>query len=322
MKAADIACSLLLISPGEGVPVAWDAAVQQYPSLKVDRLEPDVEPTHPRLASADVVLLHRTAWTAEHLRAARRCRAIFHLGPGAGCDLEQARELGIYVCSIADAATAGVVAEVSRVFQEFLVSGKRPGGPGAPREFRRPRLGLVGLGRLGQAIARAARERKFEVWAYDPFALEEDFAQTGARRTHQMADVLGIPDLVSVQVAPAETNRGLIGVDEIATLRRGAWLLNCGWGAAVDRRAANEASTDGRLSRVFPEGKVAEEHNAVTVDEAGAPRFTSISEQVEASTIVMSDEAIQAALELAARIARGEEPTPLLIDPPCPKWEA
>jgi len=283
-----------------------DSAAARHRSLSIKCMPGDAPMTNPSIASADVVVLHRVRWSREQLRAATQCRAIIHLGAGAGCDLEEARELGIFVSSLPGVPAEKVAESLCPILQEYLVSGQPAYRASGHRDFRRPRLGLVGLGRLGRAFAGAARERKFDLRAHDPFALDEDFIQSGAHPVPVLADALGIPDLVSVQVAPAEANRRMISRNEIAVMRKGAWLINAGWGPAVDADAARAAVASGRLARYFP----------------GSPEGDdSLSEQREASEKNLSEDAAEAALELAGRVARGEDPTPLLIDPPCPRWE-
>lgn len=305
MPASNI-LHVLLVGGDEAADTLLQEAGSLFPALRVESVPATTMPSHPSIASAEVMILHRVRWPSGGLGEASACRCIIHLGAGSGCDLEEARERGIFVCSLPGLSAEEVAETVAPILQEFLVSGKPAGATPRGRQFRRPRLGLIGLGRLGREIARAARDRKYELWAYDPFALEEDFIQAGARPTHQLEDALGIPDLVCVQVAPAEGNRHMISAGELAALRRDAWLVNIGWGPAVEAPAALQAVSRGRLAQWIP---------------GGDPAGISLSEQLEASRQTVSAPALSAALELASLIARGEDPTPLLIDPPCPRWE-
>lgn len=306
MVATNEKLTVLLVGDSGDEAVLLERKAASRTSLRIESLPGDAAASQPSLASAGVIILHRVRWSAEYLRAATRCRAILHLGADAGCDLEEARELGIFVCSVAGTSAEEVAEHIVPILQEYLVTGKPAYPLSGHRDFRRPRLGLIGLGRLGRAIAGIARARKFDLWAFDPFALEEDFIQAGARPTPRLEDALGIPDLVFVQVAPAESNRHMISDREIETMRKGAWLINVGWGGAVDTAAVQAALRTGHLSHFIPDS---------------ARTGHSLSEQLEAAEETVSESGLVAAFDLAARIARGEDPTPLLIDPPCPRWE-
>lgn len=269
------------------------------------------------IGRADLIILQRAGLDAALLRAAGQCRAVIHAGPGCETDLETARELGIYVCSIADAATGTYRATAGRIMREFLAAwhgGRTATRPGGLR--RRARVGLVGFGRLGRAFAEEARTLKLDVWGHDPFALEEPFKSMEVHRTAMLHDLLGIADLVLVQVASARSNAGMIGADALAWMKRGAWLANFGWEAAVEVKALAGAVASGRLGRAM-----------VATPGAAIDRVAGeLGQGIEPFDPVMGVEAavhaeeLRRALDLAQSIERGEEPSPLLIDPPLPRW--
>jgi phosphoglycerate dehydrogenase-like enzyme len=274
------------------------------------------------LAEADLIILQDAALDAGRLRSAARCRAVIHAGSGCATELETARELGIFVCSISDAATGAYRSAAGLFLREFLANAQSAReSTGSPLLRRRPRVGLVGFGRLGRAIADEARGLKMDVWAFDPFALDEHFQCLEIHRSPTLHDLLGLCDLALVQVAEAESNRGLIGEDQIGWMRRGAWLANLGWGPALDAAALPAALRSGRLGRALiatPSGEL--DSGGIPTHHNPNPGGGEIFDPLAGREAEVRGEEIRRALDLAERFARGEEPSPLLIDPPLPRW--
>jgi glyoxylate reductase len=104
-------------------------------------------------------------------------------------------------------------------------------------------LGLVGFGRIGQAVAR--RARGFEMPILYAAPREADFA--GARRVP--LDVLLVEsDFVSLHVPLTPGTDGLLGAEAFARMKPGAILVNTARGPIVDDRALADALRSGRLA--------------------------------------------------------------------------
>jgi D-3-phosphoglycerate dehydrogenase / 2-oxoglutarate reductase len=113
-------------------------------------------------------------------------------------------------------------------------------------ELRGRTLGIVGLGKIGQAIAARARAMEMIVLAADPYVTPEQAAHHGVELA-SFDDVLARADVVSVHVPLTRTTRGLIGAAELARMKAGAILLNVARGGVVDEAAVAAALRDGRL---------------------------------------------------------------------------
>jgi D-3-phosphoglycerate dehydrogenase len=102
------------------------------------------------------------------------------------------------------------------------------------------RVGIVGLGRIGSAVASRLRALGAEVWAHDVVPVT-------AVRSATLFELLGECEAVTVHVPLTSETRGLIGRDEIAAMRPGAFLINTSRGAVVDDGAVLVALRSGRL---------------------------------------------------------------------------
>jgi D-3-phosphoglycerate dehydrogenase len=113
-------------------------------------------------------------------------------------------------------------------------------------ELRGRTLGIVGLGKIGQAIAARARAMEMTVLAADPFVTPEQAAHHGVELV-SFDDLLARSDVVSVHVPLTRATRGLIAKPELARMKPGAILLNVARGGVIDEAAVAAALSDDRL---------------------------------------------------------------------------
>jgi D-3-phosphoglycerate dehydrogenase len=113
-------------------------------------------------------------------------------------------------------------------------------------ELRGRTLGIVGLGKIGQAIAARALAMEMTVVAVDPFVTAEQAANHGVELVDFDA-MLARADVVTVHVPLTRSTRGLLGRDAIAKLKPGSIVLNVARGGVVDEAAVAEALRSGHL---------------------------------------------------------------------------
>ena len=239
-------------------------------------------------------------------------------------DVETATQRGIWVCNVpdycveemADHALALLLSLVRGVVE--LDRSVRAGhwdheAAGALRRISDVRLGVIGLGRIGRAVASRALALGMEVAAYDPFVPGEDIAATGVRP-------LGLDELMRASTAislhaplTAET-RGLVGRAELALLPPGAYVVNAARAELVDTSALLEALADGRLGGVALDVLEVEPPSADTP----APAATGLVVNPHAGWY--SEEAEEAVTRRAAESVRdvleGRRPQGAVNEPP------
>ncbi len=107
-------------------------------------------------------------------------------------------------------------------------------------------FGVVGFGKIGQAVAARAAGLAMRVIASDPFLTAEDAARHGVE-LRTLADLLAEADVVSLHVPLTRSTRDLIGAEQLATMKPGAILLNVARGGVVDEAALADALREGKL---------------------------------------------------------------------------
>ena len=142
-------------------------------------------------------------------------------------------------------------------------------------ELAGKRVGVVGLGAIGAAVANALIDLGCEVMGYDPY-LSINAAWSLDRRIEHvtdLGDLLSRCDFVTLHVPATDSTRGMISAEAIARMPRGAVLLNFARDSLVDEQALAEALDDGRVGRYvtdFANPASANMRNAIVLPHLGA----------------------------------------------------
>jgi len=128
-----------------------------------------------------------------------------------------------------------------------LRSGEWERGRFTGSELRHKTLGIIGLGKIGKAVARRAAGFEMRVIANDPYLTEEQAAEHGARLVG-LPELLLRADVITVHTPLTPQTRGLIGSAQIDAMKPGAVLLNVARGGIVDEAALAAALAAGHLA--------------------------------------------------------------------------
>jgi D-3-phosphoglycerate dehydrogenase len=187
--------------------------------------------------------------------AAVGLRLIVRAGVGLdNIDVEYAREKGIEVRntprastdSVAELALAHMLA-LARSLPQATISlweGKWEKKAFKGIELSGKTLGVIGIGRIGQAVARRALCLGMRVIAFDKFVKESPIPEV---RMVPLEELLGEADFVTLHVPPDPAGP-VIGQQEIARMKDGAYLINCARGGVVDEAALLAALNPGKLA--------------------------------------------------------------------------
>jgi len=108
-------------------------------------------------------------------------------------------------------------------------------------------LGIVGLGRIGSAVALRAKAFGFNVIFYDPYLPDGIEKSLGVTRVYTLQDLLFQSDCVSLHCTLNEHNHHLINEYTLKQMRPGAFLVNTARGGLVDEAALASALREGRI---------------------------------------------------------------------------
>ncbi len=115
------------------------------------------------------------------------------------------------------------------------------------RELRGKTLGVIGLGKIGRAVARRATGFEMRVLASDPYLTEEQAAEAGAKLVG-MAELLHRSDVITVHTPLTAQTRHLLGRAQLEATKPGAFVLNVARGGIVDEPALADALVSGHLA--------------------------------------------------------------------------
>jgi D-3-phosphoglycerate dehydrogenase len=116
-----------------------------------------------------------------------------------------------------------------------------------PRRVAGARLGVVGFGQIGQAVARRALGLGMDVLGHDAYVPAQTIRAAGAEPAARLHDLLSGSDVVTLHMPLTDETRELIDADAIAAMPQGSFLVNCARGALVDHQALGEALRSGHL---------------------------------------------------------------------------
>jgi D-3-phosphoglycerate dehydrogenase len=105
-------------------------------------------------------------------------------------------------------------------------------------------LGIVGLGNIGREVARRAVALDMKVIAYD----RTTRSMHGVKIAETLVEVLSQADYLSLHLPKTKESAGMIGKDQIAAMKDGVRIINCGRGGLIDEEALYEALTNGKVA--------------------------------------------------------------------------
>lgn len=116
------------------------------------------------------------------------------------------------------------------------------------RRIRGKVLGIIGLGRIGTAVALRAKPFGFDVVFYDPFLPEGIDKSVGVRRVYSLKELLAQSDCVSLHCFLNAENHHMLNADTLKYLKPGAFIVNTARGGLIDETALADALKCGQVA--------------------------------------------------------------------------
>jgi D-3-phosphoglycerate dehydrogenase len=208
-----------------------------------------------RVGEAEIILVRsKTKVTSEYLAGAPKLKLVIRGGVGLdNIDLACAAERGIIVRNTADASTTAV-AELAFALMMSLANNVVTSTNATrqnqwlKKEVKRVELygktlGILGLGRIGIALATRAQAFKMRVLGWHPDVNFTDFADI----RHHMDEVLRESDFISLHMPLLDETRGLINKKTLESFKDGAFLINTARGKLIVEDDVVEALKSGKL---------------------------------------------------------------------------
>ena len=244
------------LNPGD---LSWDDLAALGECEVHDRTPPDE--TVPRCAGAEIVLTNKVVLDRARLERLPDLRYIGVTATGCNIvDARSARGRGVVVTNVPDYATPAVVQTVFAHLLELthhvghhsqtVRDGRWSESPDFAYwdyplvELKGLVMGIVGLGRIGTAVAEVARAFGMTVLA----CTEPPQPPREGVEFVELARLLGESDVVSLHCPLTPETEGLAGAEHLALMKPSAFLINTGRGPLVDEAALARALNAGRLA--------------------------------------------------------------------------
>ncbi|MBV9859135.1 MAG: C-terminal binding protein [Alphaproteobacteria bacterium] len=211
----------------------------------------------------DGLMIMRYAVTAADIARFPRLRCIVRMGVGYDrLDRQAAAARNILVCNVPDYGTTEVADHAMAlalslrrgVLLHHELQRRDPPAPWRSiktdliRRLGTQTFGIVGLGRIGTAVALRAKAFNFRVVFYDPFLPNGVELALGIGRAATLAELLRQTDTLSVHTPLTPQTRGLLGRDELSLLRPAAVVVNTARGPIIDLAALADLMRDGHIA--------------------------------------------------------------------------
>lgn len=204
------------------------------------------------LKDADIVVImrERTPFTAALFAQLPTLKLLITSGMrNASVDLAAAKKHGVTVCGTGSGQAAPVELTWALILglARHLVTENnalRRNGPWQSTlgtGLSGKRLGLLGLGKIGQKVAHVAQAFGMDVWAWSQNLTAERAAEHGVQLAGSKEALLQTSDVVSIHLVLGERTRGLLGAAELALMKPSALLINTSRAAIVDQSALLDA---------------------------------------------------------------------------------
>ena len=109
-------------------------------------------------------------------------------------------------------------------------------------------LGVIGLGRIGMAVAKMAKGFNMKILGYDPFAAPTDAEKLGIEISESIERIFKEADYISVHVPRNEQTLNMIDAEQIKMMKPTVRLVNCARGGIINEDALYNALADGAIA--------------------------------------------------------------------------
>jgi len=205
-----------------------------------------------------LVVRSQTKVSAKVIEAGKKLRVIARAGVGVdNIDVEEATRRGVLVVnapnantiSAAEHAIALMFALARHIPQAnaVLKSGVWRRADFMGIEVRGKTLGIIGLGRVGSAVAKRAQGLEMKVIAHDPY-ITADYARNLQVELVSLERLLKESDFITLHPTLTPSTKGLIGAKELALVKPTVRIINCARGGLVDEEALAKAVREKRVA--------------------------------------------------------------------------
>jgi D-3-phosphoglycerate dehydrogenase len=213
------------------------------------------------IREADILVTRLAKVSANVIESASKLKIIGRTGVGVdNIDVEAATRRCIYVLNVpalnADSVaehTFGLILSLSRCILRFDSEVRRGNWRSKNQltsinnELHGKTLGIVGLGAIGQKVAKLGNAFGMKNLAYDPYVSTHIFEKVHAESV-EMNRLLSESDIITIHTASTKETYHMISSDAFQLMKKTALLINCSRGGVVDEKALRKALEERRIA--------------------------------------------------------------------------
>jgi len=242
--------------PKEGLDI-----LNKEEGVKVD-IKTDLPPDQLKAIIGEydgIIIRSATKLTGDILKAATNLKAVARAGVGVdNVDVPTATQMGIVVMNTPDGNTLAT-AELTMALmlglcrKIDLASASLKSGQWDRKSFQGTQLsgktlGVVGLGRIGSAVARRALAFEMKVIGFDPFFAGSKELEQKITIAANLDELLPKCDIITVHTPKTAETTGLLGAAQMAKMKKGVRLINAARGGIIDEKALFDAIEAGQVA--------------------------------------------------------------------------
>ena len=206
-----------------------------------------------------IIIRSKTKLTPELLQGQKRLKVIVRAGVGVdNINLDAATASGILVMNTPTGNTTSTAEHTVAMMMALsrniapacasMRSGKWDRNQYQGTQLSGKTLAVVGLGRIGLAVAGRAQALEMKVLGYDPFLSEEKASELGIELYRDVDQIVTKCDYLTVHTPLTEETRGIINAARLATMKKGARIINCARGGIIDEGDLADAIESGHIA--------------------------------------------------------------------------
>ena len=246
-------------------PIPIEGLQSLYDQFDVTYSKEDAMPQEEILSiihDYDGILAAGNSMDSEMMKQGKRLKVISVYGAGYdSIDVKAASERGIVVTNIPDAVTdstaeltmglmLSLMRRISECDRQIRLDSNFPWGmlKHMGSVLYGKELGIVGMGRIGRAVAKRAVAFGMRVSYYNRKRLDPVIERELGIVYKRFDDLLKTSDVISIHTPLSQDTHHLIGQRELALLKPAAYLINTSRGAVIDEQALVTSLAQGRLA--------------------------------------------------------------------------
>jgi D-3-phosphoglycerate dehydrogenase len=205
-----------------------------------------------------LIVRGRTKVTAAVFEAGKKLKVVGRAGVGVdNIDLAAAKEHGVTAVN-SPLATTVAVAELTLSLMLSVVrevpraDASMKAGQWLKKEFEGRelygiRLGLIGFGRIGSAVAARAKAFEMKILAYDPLIPAEEIVKRGGEPV-SFDELLAQSDVITMHMPLTADSRNLLNAAAFSKMKEGVFVVCAARGGVIDEDALLEALDSGKVA--------------------------------------------------------------------------